>query len=88
MHDREKILRLYYKNAPAICGPWMIKQINKLNGKIQTLRMDYKSAETPEKKKQIQIEGEEVKAEIELYKSIVQVTKPAGLPNLIPTERE
>lgn len=50
--------------------------------------MDYKSAETPEKKKQIQIEGEEVKAEIELYKSIVQVTKPAGLPNLIPTERE
>lgn len=72
--DRIARLKLYYKNAPTVAGPWITKQINKLNSQLLTLRSDYKNAETPEKKKQIQIEGEEIKKEIELYKSI-----PAGV---------
>ena len=83
MDDRKEILQLLKKNAPVIWQQLASRKIYKINSQISELRSEYKTAETPEKKKQILQRANELKEELKLY----QDTKPAGPPVQKPTEK-
>lgn len=76
-------LKIFYKNAPTIAGPWINKQISSLNSQLESLRIKYKEAESKETKDEILSQANYLKEEIKLYMD----TKPAGPPVQTPTEK-